>query len=252
VSTGMRALKANLVLAWYLPIDDLLQHPWARYADLLSSDERDRASHLIRPSDRYHYMAAHALLRVMLSNFTGLPAKMCRFRLGPQGRPELEPGLSGLPLRFSLSHTDGLVAAAITMRSDIGLDVEELGRPLLDIESVVRFFAAEEITHLNDCAPELRERAFFEIWTMKEAFVKATGFGLSLPLNQFAVALDPHRLVCSPPHWGPSELWQFWVARPSPRHQLAIVARSRAGTTLRFVVSRVAVGTLRPEADVRL
>jgi 4'-phosphopantetheinyl transferase len=246
----METLATNAVETWYMPVEDFSRHPWALYEDFLCLEERNRAARFVRMYDRCHYTAAHALLRVMLSSFVPVPAKIWRFRLGPQGRPEIEPGLSALALRFSLSHTDRLVAAAVTLHRDVGLDVEALGRPFDDMDAVVSFFAADEITFLDQCAPELRERTFFEIWTMKEAFVKATGFGLSLPLDKFAVALDPPRLVCSPLTQGPPELWQFWVAHPFQTHQMAIVARAEAGIALRFVVSRVAAGTLTPEANV--
>jgi 4'-phosphopantetheinyl transferase len=243
----VRALATDAVETWYLPVGDHSSHPWAEYKDLLSRDEKERASRFVRPSDRRHYTAAHALLRVMLSSFAEVSAGLWRFRLGPQGRPEVEPGLSALPLRFSLSHTDGLVAAAVTLHRAVGLDIEAVDRRVHDMSGVVRFFAPEEIRVLDACAPQRRGRAFFETWTMKEAFVKATGLGLSLPLDRFAVALDPPRLLFAPAEWAPSAAWQFWLTKPSPTHQMAVVARSEAETMLRFKAIRVAAETLKPE-----
>jgi 4'-phosphopantetheinyl transferase len=248
-ASTVQALPTDAVETWYLPVEDLLPHPWAQYEDLLCPEERIRAARFLRSRDRRHYTAAHALLRVMLSSFAQVPAKMWRFCLGPQGRPEIEPGLSTLPLRFSLSHTDRLVAAAVTLRRDIGLDVEALGRSIHDMESVVRFFAAEEIALLNGYAPERRQQAFIKVWTLKEAFVKATGLGLSLPLDQFAVTLDADRLLFAPAEWNPPEEWQFRVLQPTPMHQMAVVARAEAGTSLQFVALRVAARTLTPEPD---
>jgi 4'-phosphopantetheinyl transferase len=236
-----------VVETWYLPVADDSSYPWAKYEDLLSRDEKERASRFVRPSDRRHYTAAHALLRVMLSSWAEVPARLWRFRLGPQGRPEVEPGLSALPLRFSLSHTDGLVSAVVTSHRAVGLDIEAVDRRVHDMSDVVRFFAPEEIRVLDACAPQSRERAFFETWTMKEAFVKATGLGLSLPLDRFAVALDPPRLLFAPAGWAPPAAWQFWLTKPSSAHQMAVVARAEVETALHFKVIRVAAETLKPE-----
>jgi 4'-phosphopantetheinyl transferase len=244
----MNVLATNAVETWYLPVDDVSRHPWAQYEDLLCREERDRAARFVRSCDRCHYTAAHALLRVMLSSFAAVPAQMWRFRVEPRGRPEIVPGLSAIPLRFSLSHTDRLVAAAVTLRRPIGLDVEALDRSGVDMDGVIRFFAAEEIAFLKRCASEQRWQAFFEIWTMKEAFVKATGLGLSLPLDQFAVTLEPYRLLSAPSEWGSAGLWQFRVLQPSPMHRMAVAARAGSASALRFAASRVAASTLTPEA----
>ena len=119
----MEALATNVVETWYLPIAHSSEHPWAKYDSLLSREERDRAARFSRLRDSLHYIAAHALLRVMLSSFSELPPTAWRFLSENGARPEIEPGLSALPLRFSLSHTDRLVAAALTLRRTIGLDV---------------------------------------------------------------------------------------------------------------------------------
>jgi 4'-phosphopantetheinyl transferase len=239
------------VQIWYQTVDDFASPKWAQYESLLCPNERDRAARFVRLSDRRHYAAAHALLRVMLSSYARIPPREWRFRVGPQGRPEIESGLSTLPLRFSLSHTDRLVAVAVTLDRAVGLDVEAFGRSLDDMSGVIRFFAPSEIRFLEGCPSERRARAFIAIWTMKEAFVKATGLGLSLPLDQFAVGLDPPRLVAPPVEWGPAQVWQFFVSEPSPGHQLAVVARAEPSTMLRFTVSRTSCSTLMPEPDPR-
>jgi 4'-phosphopantetheinyl transferase len=246
----MNLLASDVVETWYLPVDKPSRHPWAQYADLLCPEERDRAARFVRLRDLQNYTAAHALLRVMLSNFAEVPPRRWRFRLGPQGRPEIEAGFSALPLRFSLSHTDGLVAATVTLHRDVGLDVEALCRPVDDMDGIIRFFAAEESAFMNHYAWGRRRRAFFEIWTMKEAFVKATGLGLSLPLDQFVVSLEPYRLLSAPSEWGPPDAWQFRVLQPSPAHQMAIVARAEPGTALQFVACHLAAATLTPNGHL--
>jgi 4'-phosphopantetheinyl transferase len=243
----VNALALDAVEVWHLPIGDDSSHPWAAYEYMLCSEEAAKASHFVRRDDRRHYTAAHALLRVMLSSFVEVAPEAWRFVKGPQGRPEIAPDLSPLPLRFSLSHTDQLVAATVTLNRPVGLDVEFIERSIDDVDGVIAFFAEEEIRFLHGCGGPGRRRAFFEVWTMKEAFVKATGLGLSLPLDQFSVTLEPSRLLFSPAHWGAPNAWQFCLNQPSSAHQMAIVAQAEPGTTLKFKISAVAPGRLTPE-----
>jgi 4'-phosphopantetheinyl transferase len=244
----MEVLANGVVETWYLPVGDRPEHPWAEYDNLLCRDERDRAARFARLPDRLHYTAAHALLRVMLSSFSGVPPTAWRFRAENRERPEIAPGLSPLPLRFSLSHTNGLVAAAVTLGETIGVDVEAVDRCVPDMAQVTRYFAAAERSLLDRCPTEQRLRAFFQIWTMKEAFVKATGLGLSLPLDQFAVMFDPCRLLFAPDEWGPPGSWHFRLVQPSPIHQMAVVARAPIGAEPQFRISRVTPQTLLPQA----
>ena len=243
----MEALATNVVETWYLPIGDSSEHPWAEYDSFLSREERDRAACFSRSRDGLHYIAAHALLRVMLSSFAELPPTAWRFLSENGARPEIEPGLSMLPLRFSLSHTDRLVAASLTLCRTIGLDVEAVDRPVPDMEQVIRYFAVVEKSLLDHCAPEQRHRAFFQIWTMKEAFVKATGLGLSLPLDQFAVTVHPSRLLFAPAEWGPPHSWRFHLLKPSPVHQMAAVTWAAIGTHMEFRACEVSAHTLMPQ-----
>ncbi len=246
--TIVKALATNAVEIWHLAVADDFSHPWAAYEQTLCPEETEKASRFVRLCDRRHYTAAHALLRVMLSSFADVPPKEWRFLAGPQGRPEIEPGLSPLPLRFSLSHTEQLVAATLTLGRPVGLDVELVDRSLDDMDSVIRLFAKEEIRFLQDCGHLRRRHAFFEIWTMKEAFVKATGLGLSLPLDQFAVTLEPYRLLFAPAEWDGPETWQFCLHQPSSAHQIAIVTQAEPETTLRFNISAATPGRLTPES----
>jgi 4'-phosphopantetheinyl transferase len=247
----MAVLGNNVVETWYLPIgDDAARHPWAVYQDLLCREERDRAVRFARSRDRLHYTAAHALLRVMLSSFSEVPPTAWRFRSEDGMRPEIEPGLSPLPLRFSLSHTDRLVAAAVTLGRTVGLDVEAVDRCVCDMEQLIRYFAASEISLLTRGPTERQHRAFFQMWTMKEAFVKATGLGLSLPLDQFAVTFDPGRLVFAPAQWGPFDSWHFRVLQPTPAHQMAVVTQVQIGIEPAFRTSEVTPPTLMPEAPL--
>ena len=102
------------------------------------------------------------------------------------GRPEILDRPAGVPdLRFNLSHTDGLIACAVTIGREVGVDVEHVGRRLThDIAG--RFFAPREVADLKSLPVAEQPRVFFDYWTLKEAYIKARGFGLALPLGDFA------------------------------------------------------------------
>jgi 4'-phosphopantetheinyl transferase len=223
-------MPAGLVrLRWLLPeAADAAQ--LAAWHATLDAAERDRAERFRFEADRRAFLAAHALARAMLAEAAGLPAAALRFVAGRAGKPELDPAL-GLPwLRFNLSHTRSLVACALACRDDLGLDVEDLARPEASPGLAGRFFAPPEAAAIAALPPAERHRAFLRIWTLKEAFVKATGDGLGLGLDRFAFTLDPApRLAFAPGSAGDPGEWRFVQVQPTPRHVLAMALRRRAG-----------------------
>lgn len=188
------------------------------YIEILSAAERGRAKRFLYDRDRRLYIAAHALLRLCLRGASGRAD--WAFRTNEFGRPELAPSFGDPPLRFSLSHTAGLVCCALGWGHDIGLDGEAVRE--IDREGLARrFFAAPEIAPCRD--------RFFEVWTMKEAVVKAMGGGLSIPLRQFAVALDPPSVTFDPVLRETDDRWLL-DRRGLARHHMALaVGRRHAG-----------------------
>lgn len=172
----------------------------ARLAALLDDDERARAQRLRAAHDRAAYIAAHALLRAMLSAQCDVAPPDWRFAAGEHGKPFLVNGPAQSP-RFSLSHTRGVAAVAIGEGADIGVDVEAQRAETRsstardDLALARRFFAPEEIACLEARTGEERRDAFLALWTLKEAVIKATGQGLSAPLDGFSLRLDPPRIA---------------------------------------------------------
>jgi len=200
---------------------------------MLDEEECARAARFRMEADRRAYIAAHALTRQMLSTMAPpAPAAMApvapadwRFIRGQAGKPEIDPA-HGLPwLRFNLSHTRGLVACAVTAEADIGLDVEDLERREASPGLAERNFAPSEAAMIAALAPEARHETFLKVWTLKEAFVKATGDGIGLGLDRFAFTLDPPVLRFAPGGAGDPAEWRFLQWRPTPRHILAVALR---------------------------
>ena len=191
--TACRAIRQNDGVPMTLAPGDV--HVWCRATDSLgdaditdavarlSPDERARYARFRFARDQRDYAAAHALLRTSLSRYADVAPGSWQFREAPGGKPSLVLGDGMPPLSFNLSHTHGLVACAIASGSDVGIDVESVDRDVGD-GVAERFFSESENADLRQCASEpLRARRFIELWTLKEAYVKAIGKGLSHPLD---------------------------------------------------------------------
>lgn len=149
---------------------------------VLSDEERHRGSRLVHEADRRAYLAAHHLLRITLAPFLGLAPDALVLTRGHGGRPELA-GPLGAEVSFNLSHTRGLVACAISVDGVVGVDVEVV-RDLPDVDALARSaLTPVELRELEGVPPVERSRAFLRRWTVKEAYAKATGHGLGLPLT---------------------------------------------------------------------
>lgn len=153
----------------------------------LDASERRRAAAIARAADRAEFIAAHALLRAALTRVAaahGIEAspRAWRFDTTPRGKPHLRPGTAPLDLRFSLSHCNGLVAAAVSVGREVGVDVEREGRYVARPLWVARArFSSEELVEL-EAIPEVRaqRRRFMAMWIRMEALAKATGLGLAM------------------------------------------------------------------------
>lgn len=157
-----------------------------QFISWLSDEERQRWQRLRHDGDRQEFLLARAMVRSLLGVMLQQPPDSLRFSSNRHGKPELQqPGLP--PLRFNLSHTRGLLALAVTVVDDIGVDVESLARKVEALALAERFFAASETSMLRSVpAPQLHE-TFMRLWTLKEAWVKARGPGLQLGLDAFAI-----------------------------------------------------------------
>lgn len=202
------------------------------WASLLDEEETARMQRFRFERDRTLFLVAHAGLRLALSRFGSLSPRAWRFVRNPWGRPELAPGTAAPPLRFNLSHAHGLVALAVRTGGEIGVDVEDATRDVL--EDVERYFSPAEIIALRSLPEERRRDRFFDYWTLKEAFLKAHGEGLSLPLDAFtlegidegrlSIGFDLARLRDDPARW------HFVLLSPTERHRAALAVERDAAS----------------------
>lgn len=176
-----------------------------------------RRFHFLR--DRATYAAAHVMLRRMLrTHLAGCEPRIVRDRLG---RPELAHSLASPTVSFNLTHSRGFAACVISDTPPVGIDAEDIRRPIDTAEMAARWYAAPEQQLLAGLPADLCTEMFFRIWTVKEAILKATGLGLRIEPNRFAV--DPQNLSATIPHGlGMPRAWRLAELVPLPFIRLAV------------------------------
>jgi 4'-phosphopantetheinyl transferase len=170
----------------------ILHWPSARsgsMARFLSPDEHAKMAAFRFEQDRIRYLVGRATVRTLLGRLSGVPASDLGFEYGVFGKPSLPAGM-GPQLQFNISHSADLVLIALSRGRAIGIDVEYI-RSSAAIMSIARYFSANEYEKLTSLHPAIQRDAFFACWTRKEAYLKARGDGLRLPLNRFEVSFVP-------------------------------------------------------------
>jgi len=157
----------------------------------LSTDERTKADRFRFPKDRSQFIVSRGALRAILSRYLNISSHILCFDYNPYGKPSLTVAQGGNTLRFNLSHSRGIALIALTKNRDIGVDIEGINPNFSCLEIANKFFSPLENSVLRSLPEHLQATAFFTCWTRKEAYIKAVGKGLSIPLNQFDVSLAP-------------------------------------------------------------
>ena len=170
-------------------VDGLEEASVSPWASVLNESERARAARFVFPRNRVEYVAAHVLARRALAAATGYPAAEFHFEAGVHGKPVARIGDTAAGTHFNLSHSRGMVAVAVAP-FEHGLDVEPLDRSV-NLSIAGRYFCPEEIAWLGGLPQERQGEGFLRLWTLKEAFIKATGLGLSQELDGFWFQVFP-------------------------------------------------------------
>lgn len=163
----------------------------AAWEALLSSDEHQRWQRFAREEDRRRFLLVRALVRTVLGHALQRPPASLQFTADPHGKPRL----AGLPaaetsLQFNLSHTRGLSALLLCRGAEVGVDVEDARRTVEHLSLAQRYFATREVAALEALSGADQRELFFAQWTLKEAWVKAKGLGLRVPLDEFGFELS--------------------------------------------------------------
>jgi 4'-phosphopantetheinyl transferase len=194
----------------------------------LSAQEQTRAERFRHAEDRDHFVAAHGLLRAVLAGYLEVPPGDLQFREDPHGKPALSAPADRDWLQFNMSHSHDLALYAVSCNRQVGVDLERL-RSDVDLDAIARrFFSPGETASLLALPSRVRREAFFNCWTRKEAFIKATGEGVVRPLPDFDVSLvpgEPAALLNTRPDPAEAPRWRVVELAPGPGYAAALVAQ---------------------------
>lgn len=237
-------MQPHDVQIWFWSTDTLDDAAIADAASVLSDDERAQYRRFHFARDARDYAAAHALLRHTLSRGGARAPADWRFERTAAGKPLLRDA-GAERVSFSLSHTHGMVACAVTQAEAVGVDVECVDRRVDTAHIAARFFAPAETAQLARLDEAAQRDRFFDLWTLKEALVKALGVGMALSLNRFAFTVQPLGAIGLDAPDVDAGAWHFGLFAPGPRHRLAVACRVPRPGSPRFTMRSAA------EADQR-
>ena len=192
-------------------------------ARLLSPTERERSSRFRHAHDRRDYIAAHALVRMALSAHIHTAPERLTFDADGHGKPFLVAPAGVSSPAFSLAHSRGLVACVVARAGAVGIDVEPVENNADIARIAERFFSTEETEALRRRPPATRSSLFCELWTLKEALLKAVGTGLSSGLDAVSFRVEGHHVSLTA-HTPPftDTPWAFMVMDVEGTHKLAL------------------------------
>jgi len=191
------------------------------FASSLSTDERERAARFKFEPDRTHYIAGRGILRELLGAYAGSPASKLEFDYGTREKPSLR---TKPEIHFNLAHTRRMALYALARHREVGVDLEEIRPALAADEIASRHFSPRELAAWRAMPDSMRTEEFFYYWTCKEAYVKATGLGLGMPLESFEVHLNENgegRIVSGEVDAG----WQVLTFLAAESHPAALAYR---------------------------
>jgi 4'-phosphopantetheinyl transferase len=209
--------------------------------ELLTAEELGRGGRYHFERDRHRFLVTRALARLTLSRYAPVPPREWAFIANRFGRPFIANAPRSAGLTFNLSHTRDLVVLAVARNQRIGIDVERLDRLDDAMEIARRFFAPAEAASLLELPSPARERRFLEYWTLKEAYIKARGRGLSIPLDRFSFDLSPPGIrFLVDPGLDPRALsWRFAQLQALDGHLAALCVDAPPQLDLRLTVREV-------------
>ena len=207
----------------------------ARYRAMLTDDERAKTDRFRFARDRHTCLITRALVRTTLSRYGDVPPGRWRFCTNDHGRPYVSTPAS--PVRFNLSHTNGLIVCLVSRDRDVGVDVEHLERVSRWVDLADRYFAPREAAALRRLTATSQPARFLEYWTLKESYIKARGLGLAIPLADFSfdlpgrsandIAIRFTRAIDDEP-----ARWQFGLERFPSGHLVATAVDRGTGDTI--------------------
>lgn len=213
LSPELLELPEDEIHVWRLDLE-LEQIDLSQFEATLSSDEKDRANGFLLQRDRNRFTATRGVLRELLGRYMNRAPGDVEFDYGGHGKPTLRQELSRRSIQFNVSQSHSVALLAFAIRRHLGVDVELVRSDFASKGIAERYFSPPEVAELRKLPPSLLDEGFFLGWTRKEAYIKAKGEGLSIPLMSFQVSLtpgEPERLRAAD-----AFRWSMCSLRPAP------------------------------------
>ena len=218
-------LSMNDVHIWRAGID-LPSKRVQEFKGSLSTEERIKADRFRFEQDKSRFIAARGILRRILACYLGVDPGTIRLCYEKDGKPRLQNAFGKTGIQFNLSHSEGLAFYVFAEGHEVGVDVEYM-REISEMEQIVeQFFSVTERVFFGTLPTSEKQETFFNWWTRKEAFTKATGEGLSYPLDRFDVSAGPGKSVGLLTILGDTKeasRWSMWDVRPAEQFAGAVV-----------------------------
>ncbi len=229
VRTPNSELSRGIAHLWYV-FPDMVRDPalLGAYEQLMSPEERVQQQRFYFAEGRHEYLVTRALVRTVLSRYVAVDPSIWRFERNEYGKPAIASPRDIPPLTFNLSHTAGLIVCLVALGHDIGVAVEDMTRAGKTVEIAEQFFSPTEVAALHALPSSKQRSRFFEYWTLKEAYIKARGMGVALPLEQFSFHLEagqPIRISFAPHFLDDPHDWQFAQFHPTSQHEMTVAIR---------------------------
>ncbi|MCW5554735.1 MAG: 4'-phosphopantetheinyl transferase superfamily protein [Verrucomicrobiae bacterium] len=222
-------LEANGIHVWRFGVD-VAPDSLAALEETLSELERERAEKFTFHRDRHRFVGGRGFLRAALSNYLCVKPGEVEFQYDDRGKPRLGPPFDNSGIHFNLAHSEDLALLAITTIGPVGIDLEHI-RLFPDVDDVIlKCFSAREVEWFRHLSPEQKPWAFFSLWTHKEAFLKATGAGITrlLPQVEFSFRpMKPPRLRSIMGNSEEARCWSMHDLALAPGFAAALAIRAR-------------------------
>ncbi|MGD8123098.1 4'-phosphopantetheinyl transferase family protein [Vibrio sp. TRT 2004] len=199
----------------------------SEYLKILTDQEIEQIQRFSSETQRHTALITRVFIRVLLSKYLGITPESVFFRTGCKGKPEISKIQT--PIRFNLSHTYDFIVCAVTLVNDIGVDVEYTQREIQIDNFSKHFFCDSERARLLTLPLMQRRETFFELWTLKESYLKACGEGVGEALSHFTFNLEDKahiEIIFNSMRKDDPKNWQSWLFSGSPSHRIAVSIRS--------------------------
>ena len=212
----------------------------SQYHLLLGDDEQQQLKRFHFKKDQHNYLVSHALVRLALSEYTDLKPEIWQFQKNSHGRPDIKQAANDTPLKFNLTHTQGLCACVVTSGAQCGIDAELINRKN-DLKKIAqRMFADSEIDTMQSLQGGEFRKSFFRFWTLRESYVKALGTGLAGSSKTFHFCIDAKADVEFKNNEADFDKaqWQFALLEPTDNHIAAVALKHSTQDKLNIVCKK--------------